>query len=459
MKRVALLTIFFYVCTFASPQRAQAVVPVALIAAAAVGTAMMSASVGTYYAQNGVLPTYVSSTANAVASAADAFFQPSYLAKGVYHLFTPESLTTAKDYYIGKSAAVGAKLGDLVDLVKSSSSSLYSSLRQAIESNTGKSYDPTLETDAPVAGVFIDSDGLGWNVIGWEYMGVAYLNYPTSTWSGWLDLATIKASYTGCVAHLGRLITWVYLGPSGSGQAYHIYRSLLPSSTFNPDTVPPAPGALSYPALKSALAAPSEAVAKDVRDAIAALPDSKVIPAPAVPGTVAATGAAPSITAAELAAALQANTLAVANAVAEQAAAIAAANPDDAAAQIAAAQAAADAAKAAEEAAKEEPAEETFSPISDTAFAEPYNPGEFDIPARFTTFLNNVKASGLFSFSNDFFNSLPGGGSPVYEIEAGRYGHHSIDLSVTLSTGLAILKTILLACFGFLSIRAVIMKR
>jgi len=102
---------------------------------------------------------------------------------------------------------------------------------------------------------------------------------------------------------------------------------------------------------------------------------------------------------------------------------------------------------------------ESFGAINSSGFTEPYTPGEFDIPARFTAFLNNVQSSGLFSFSNDFFNSLPGGGSPVYEIEAGSYGHHSIDLSATLSTGLAILKTILLACFGFLSIRAVIMKR
>ena len=120
--------------------------------------------------------------------------------------------------------------------------------------------------------------------------------------------------------------------------------------------------------------------------------------------------------------------------------------------------AAAEAAKAQEEEATKE-TEETFSPISDSAFEEPYNPGEFDIPARFTQFLNNVKSSGLFSFSNDFFNSLPGGGSPIFEIEGGIFGSHRIDLSETMSGGLAVLKTVLLALFGFLSIRAVIMKR
>jgi len=108
----------------------------------------------------------------------------------------------------------------------------------------------------------------------------------------------------------------------------------------------------------------------------------------------------------------------------------------------------------------EDGSSETFSPISPSGFGESYNPGEYDIPGRFTTFLDRVKSTGLFSFSSSFFNSLPGGGSPVYEINGGEtFGTHTIDLSQTMATGLAVLKTILLACFGFLSIRAVIMKR
>jgi hypothetical protein len=103
---------------------------------------------------------------------------------------------------------------------------------------------------------------------------------------------------------------------------------------------------------------------------------------------------------------------------------------------------------------------ETFDAIPVDAFDPSYNPGQFDIPARFTAFLNNVKTSGLFSFSSDFFESLPGDGSPIYQINGGEtFGIHTIDLSDTLSGGLAVLKTVLLVCFGFLSIRAVIMKR
>ena len=106
-----------------------------------------------------------------------------------------------------------------------------------------------------------------------------------------------------------------------------------------------------------------------------------------------------------------------------------------------------------------EEAADTYDPISSNPFDEAYNPGAFDIPARFTSFLNNVKSTGLFSFSSSFFNSLPGGGSPVYTIDAGTYGTHTIDLSETMGTGLAVLKTVLLLLFGFLSIRVVILKR
>ena len=115
---------------------------------------------------------------------------------------------------------------------------------------------------------------------------------------------------------------------------------------------------------------------------------------------------------------------------------------------------------AGEEQGEEEPGE-TFGSIGGTGFGEPYSPGgEYDIPTRFNSFLNSVKSSGLFSFSSGFFNSIPGGGSPMYTINGGQtFGSHSIDLSETMTIGLAVLKTILMACFGFLSIRAIIMKR
>ena len=189
--------------------------------------------------------------------------------------------------------------------------------------------------------------------------------------------------------------------------------------------------------------------ANDVRKAIAATQTAAKIPSSdATPTTLPATSASP-ITNSDIANFFTTNTTNVYNQYLNSVA-----NGGDAATG----QAAAELAKAqAEEAQKD--TEETFSEISDNPFSAIYDPGPFDIPTRFTTFLGNVKSSGLFSFSSAFFDSLPGGGSPVYTVQAGHYGTHTVDLSDTMSTGLAVLKTILLACFGFLSIRAVIMKR
>lgn len=107
-----------------------------------------------------------------------------------------------------------------------------------------------------------------------------------------------------------------------------------------------------------------------------------------------------------------------------------------------------------------DPSEEVFVGVPAPSFDTPYSPGEFDIGTRFTTFQNALKSSPLFSFSSGFFNGLPSGGSSVYTFDGGdTFGSHTVDLSSSFGTGLAVLKALLLVCFGFLSIRAIIMKR
>jgi len=462
MRRLALLTVFFYVCTFASPQRAQAVVPVAVIAAAAIGTAMMSSSIGAYYAQHGVLPQYVSTVANAVGSAADKIFQPAYLAVGPVSLVTMASFPHAAANYLGKDAAIGAKLGDIIDYVNASSSGLYQDFKSLIASVTSSS--PSTATDdysiSPAGLVIADADGV---------------NHVALSAGSWVQKSTTTTAYRAQYINNGTILTGNDIGANKGVITFHdgYFKMLVPTSsseitvyywfggsqtTTNDPTYAPVKN-IDYPTFKDKLLAPPAGVASEIPHILKGMPDAKVVKADAVPATSTAATTTPALTQANINDAIKANTAEVAQAVADAAAATAAANPTDAAAQIAAAQAAVEAAKAAEEAAKEEPAEETYSPISDTAFTEPYNPGEFDIPARFTTFLNNVKSSGLFSFSNSFFNSLPSGGSPIFEIEGGIFGSHRIDLSETMSGGLAVVKTVLLALFGFLSIRAVIMKR
>ncbi|MDW7772529.1 MAG: hypothetical protein SCH71_06525 [Desulfobulbaceae bacterium] len=90
----------------------------------------------------------------------------------------------------------------------------------------------------------------------------------------------------------------------------------------------------------------------------------------------------------------------------------------------------------------------------------PYSVGtEFSIGDRFTTFTGNIKTSGVFALPTAFFESVPGGGSPTYTMDAGSFGQLTIDLSDSTSSALLVLRTIVLLCFCFLSIRAVIMKR
>lgn len=135
-------------------------------------------------------------------------------------------------------------------------------------------------------------------------------------------------------------------------------------------------------------------------------------------------------------------------------------DPNNLALQAELAKALADQAKENAEEVEEQADDPTFPQISDSQFSEPYSPGEFDIGRRFSDFLDRIKSTGLFSFSNGFFNSLPSGGSPVIEINGGEtFGHHTIDLSQTMNAGLAVLRTIFLCIFGFLSIRVVILKR
>ena len=407
-----------------------------------------------YYERTGKDPVYAAF--NAVASAADALFVPAYQAFKA-NFVSPESYPATASQYVGVEGSVGAKLGDIIDFVKKSSEGAYASLKSLITDNTNQAYDPVKSTTAPVAGTFIGDDGLGYNVSEWEYAGIFYANDLTSLFAGYISNAMILNSVRGYIFHSGRLYTWCFnYKTSDNRYAWYMYRSLS-VTTFDPENPPASPGSINYDALKSALnkANMDAAIANDIRNAVQNLPtNQKITSNDPSPSSVPANGPSP-ITNNQVTNFFAQNTTNIYNQSLET---ITDNSTSTSTVTNDVAKAAAEAAKAQEEEAEKQ-TEETFNPISDSAFAEPYNPGEFDIPARFTTFLNNVKSSGLFSFSNNFFNSLPSGGSPIFEIEGGIFGSHSIDLSETMSGGLAVVKTVLLALFGFLSIRAVIMKR
>ncbi len=403
-----------------------------------------------YYERTGKDPVYAAF--DAVATAADALFVPAYQAFKA-NFVSPESYPASAAQYVGVEGSVGAKLGDIVDFVKNSASGLYDNFKQLIANNSSSPI-----YDEPVTGDIISTPYGLVKVTGtsWSYWTATDKDHPPTASNGYYPISDfLDASSRQYYVNSDR--SRLFRFPDGLFR--DIYYNVT-STTCVPinvgDPVTPNPGAIDYSGLKTALSSPDSALSADIKEAVKNMPaDQKITSSDSAPETVPSSSPQP-ITNTQIQNFFAQNTTNVYNKTLETITNNATSTTTEISNEVAGA--AAEAAKAQEEEATKE-TEETFSPITDSAFEEPYNPGEFDIPARFTQFLNNVKSSGLFSFSNDFFNSLPAGGSPIFEIEGGIFGSHRIDLSETMSGGLAVLKTVLLALFGFLSIRAVIMKR
>ena len=69
-----------------------------------------------------------------------------------------------------------------------------------------------------------------------------------------------------------------------------------------------------------------------------------------------------------------------------------------------------------------------------------------------------MENSGLFALPNEFANSIPGGGTSTYTVDLGSYGTFTGDLA-DYSDQIAVVKTVLLLVFSFLSIRVVMLRR
>ncbi len=405
-----------------------------------------------YYERTGKDPVYAAF--DAVATAADALFVPAYQAFKA-NFVSPESFPASAAQYVGVEGSVGATVGNLVATALNDLSDRYANLKAAINSVSGTNYN---SSDAPEIGeTFVTKAGETRVILS---INASITRILTQSWKEG-DYASFVQGYAGQILydHTSGLI-FVRTSDSPHEWQGQMYYSVVAYGS-NPTTAPnpfsnPYTDVVDYDGLKEALSSPSPEVAAEIKDAVKNMPaDQKITSSDPAPETVPSSSPQP-ITNTQIQNFFAQNTTNVYNKTLETITNNATSTTTEISNEVAGA--AAEAAKAQEEEATKE-TEETFSPISDSAFTEPYNPGEFDIPARFTQFLNNVKSSGLFSFSNDFFNSLPGGGSPIFEIEGGIFGSHRIDLSETMSGGLAVLKTVLLALFGFLSIRAVIMKR
>jgi hypothetical protein len=369
LKRLALLTVFFYICTFASPHRTYAVVPLALIAAAAVGTAMMSASVGTYYAKNGVLPEYVSSAASSLGSAADRIFQPSYLAYGPIALATAASFPAISTNYLAKDGYVSAAIGDIVDFIHNSTSSAYDDFKDLIDAHSSDDvYGPVTSDDLsdPTGTIWTDSLGNHYLIAsgGSKWNGGSF-NSPTEIATSCLNLGPKVPTGLSDGSYLrfgatsgGRPTLWKFIPttstlPQFNGYCFVYYwYPTVTTSTEDDVTYAPSPGAIDYPGLKDDLDPVPTGVADSLPSILKNMPSAQVDKSSSLPDTAESADAPPTISASEMSQLLKNNTAEVATLAAQAAATAAAANPDDATAQIAAAQAALEAAKAAEEAAE-----------------------------------------------------------------------------------------------------------
>ena len=445
MKKIALIMLVVYTATFINPTRSEAAVPLVVLGGAAIATVAIGAGVAAgvkYYQQTGENP-----LAGAWAAAQTSAYQ-NYVWLKAYqgvlkNLVTPASFPNAQEQLIGAAGWVGASLGDLYDYSKNAAAGTVDSLK-----NLFNQYTSTGDYTSLVSGQIITEQGKNWRI-------------GNSPVSGWITLANY-AALTGLHNFAdGRTYT-IEIIPNNSegvlmvydprtavdvngGYKYKTWLYGLYVTNSAATALPGQPG-VDWQGIKDKLVAqPNVITPADLAKAIQGLQQALVQKAGAQPTTADPKPAEKPITQQDIQNFLQQNyneVQNIANTIIN--------NPASTAQEIAAAENAA-------EQAKEET--EKYSPVTNTGFAEAYNPGQFNIPQRFTQFITNVKSSSLFSFSSNFFNSLPAGGSPIYTIDAGSYGIYTVNLEETLGSGLSILKKVLLVVFGFLSIRAIIMKR
>ena len=388
--------------------------------------------------------------ASSAASAADAVFVPAYQAfKATF--VSPESYPASAAQYVGKEGSVGSTLSNLIDLVKSNTAS-YPDLAAYLDSHKLSDVYPDPSTFQTGQVISINNNNYTINSNWSQTSTVLVSNWQTGAYYAAPTYIIVDSHMSLYVPATGSPVLYWATDSYYTSQnklAYKVYSRSL-ANTTNPAQIFPTPN-YDFQSIKDSFAQANadQAIKDQLIKSVADMPsDQKITSADPNPSTVPAPQPS-TITNNDVSNFFTANTTNVYNEYL---------NTVNNGGDVNTAQAAAELAKAQEEEAEKE-TEEKFNQIPTNSFEPPYDPGPFDIPTRFTTFLSHVKSSGLFSFSSAFFNSLPSGGSPVYTVEAGIYGTHTIDLSDTMTGGLAVLKSILLACFGFLSIRAVIMKR
>lgn len=381
---VALYTLFFFVCSFGIPQESKALLPIGLIAAASIGAATLAAAgVGIHYTKNGTIPQYVEAVQNAVATANDYIYVATDVAAGVYRSVTASSYPDSIDFYLGKSAALGAKVGDIFNYAAQHGYTALNTLLNTVQiegAGDGTSLCAgitNLWQINPKGKIFTGSGGnyLVPQTGYWDWISSTHqvteataetyidgpkVNIAFTTISGENSYATHGWLAMGKLNGVPRLFMWVtstYYTANPVIGDFVYWRVNLTITTDDP-TFPPGVSTTDYPALKEALKSATVDQNDELKDVITKLPPAVTTGSGEIPTTAGTATTAPTITQAEVDQWFKQNTADVARAAADAAAAAAAADPTNAALQAAAAQAAVDAARAAQDAAR--PAKEDY---------------------------------------------------------------------------------------------------
>lgn len=246
-----------------------------------------------YYAKTGENPVYAA--ASSIASAADSVFIPAYQAfKATF--VSPESFPASAAQYIGKEGSVGSTLGNLLDFVKSNSTS-YPDLAAYLNSHK-------LDDTYPDPGTFQTG----------QVISIKDKNYTIN--SNWSQTSTVLVSnwQTGAYyaaptyiivdSHMSLYIpatgsTILYWATdsyytSQNKLAYKVYSRSL-ANTTNPPQIFPTPS-FDFPSIKDSFAqANSDQAIKDqLIQSVAAIPSSqKIISANPIPASVPASSSSP----------------------------------------------------------------------------------------------------------------------------------------------------------------------
>lgn len=328
--RIALLALFFHICSFAYPIHVQAAIPL-IIPAAAIGAALVASTAGTYYAKTGNAPQWVSATANAAASAADYIFSPGALAIGPMTLITTASFPAVSSNYLAKNAWIGAKLDDLIQASKNAAAGVCDTFKAMVAARTS-----TGQTPNPVTGNILTYNGTNY------LLTTDLVYFGDTTAAGWSAYPSIPGTNLVFIGGNPVQIGWRDLNSTSQyGASYKKSYKANVNTTTTQNNYPPPPigaGAIDYPGLKGDMFPWLSSNPADIANLVRQLGIDKIKPAEgdSCPPYVDTAPAAPTLPATEQQAALDQNKVDVAQKAADIAKTQAQANPSDAAAQIAA---------------------------------------------------------------------------------------------------------------------------